>query len=75
VDASDAKRAKSTASSASFSSTLSTGPLSLKRLIKDFGQYEAAFGAFFGDDAHARHKPRFSHAKIPHGQIPSAALV
>jgi hypothetical protein len=49
--------------------------LSLKRLIKDFGQYEAAFGAFFGDDAHARHKPRFSHAKIPHGDIPSAALV
>jgi len=46
----------------SSSTTLSTGPLSLKRLLKDFGQYESEFGAFFHDDAHAKRHPRFAHA-------------
>ena len=75
---SNAKRAKRGASSAPSSApsspTLSTGPLSLKRLMKDFGQYEAAFESFFSDDDHARGKPRFSHAKIPHDKIPSALV-
>lgn len=43
-------------------STLSTGPLSLKRLLKDVGQYETEFGAFFRDDTHAKRRPHFAHA-------------
>ena len=46
-------------------STLSTGPLSLKRLLKDVGQYEAEFGAFFRDDTHAKRRPHFAHAPRP----------
>jgi hypothetical protein len=52
-------------SSSSSSQTLSTGPLSLKRLLKDFNSYESAFGAFFGDDKHAAHtRPRFAQAHL-----------
>lgn len=51
--------------SSSSSQTLSTGPLSLKRLLKDFNSYESAFGAFFGDDKHDAHtRPRFAQAHL-----------
>lgn len=42
--------------------TLSTGPLSLKRLLKDFGQYETAFASFFSDDSQPKARPRFARA-------------
>jgi hypothetical protein len=42
---------------------LRTGPLSLKRLLKDFGQYEHAIASFFSDDSHTKAPPKFAHAK------------
>ena len=64
ADTTRARRRDAAAAAASHrGSALSTGPLSLKRLLKDFGKYEAAFASFFSDDAHPKARTRFARAK------------
>ena len=45
--------------------TLRTGPLSLKRLLADFGAYKTAFSGFFHDQAHhASHRVKWAAPKV-----------